>query len=94
MGNKTNNPSPFSVNEDASTSIQFQEKLWEHEQKTVWRKDMILTWAKAIIMVAFTLACATIMILVAYHQNNDMMKTIATIVSCVLSFAGGRATRR
>ena len=63
---------------------------YEHEQKTVWRRDILFTWAKALALVASAIGGAVAVCLVIAHKDKEMLSIIAPIYSGVLAFVGAR----
>ena len=78
-----------------SEALEAQRIQREYEERTVWRKDIILTWAKAISLTVLAIAASVALVCVANHaQNADSLEKIIEVIACVLSFLAGRAKHR
>lgn len=78
-----------------SEALEAQRIQREYEERTVWRKDIIWTWTKAISITSISISCSlTLFFIVFFRQNADLLEKIIEIVACVLSFLAGRSTRR
>ena len=80
-------------NFSAAEALEAQRIQNEHEQKTIWRKDLILTIAKAISLTAISISCSIGLYLTVKQQNNELLSSLAQILMYVLSFFAGRSTR-
>ncbi len=61
-----------------------------HVERTTGRKDLILTWAKAIALVASSVGGALAVCLVIYFKDREMLGIIAPIYSGILAFVAAR----
>ena len=64
----------------------------EHEERTTWRKDLILTIAQAISLVILSISCAIALYYVVKQQNNELLKQLTHVLVYILSFCAGRST--
>lgn len=73
-------------------ALEAQRVQKEYDERTFWRNERILTWAKAISMVIIVATCSVALILLIYDkQNASLLEKILNIFACVLSFLAGRS---
>jgi hypothetical protein len=63
---------------------------YEHEEKTVWRKDMVITCATCAALVVSALGGAIALCLIVYYKDRDMLAIVASIISGILAFVGAK----